>query len=74
MESGSFNAATSVSGWRHAWKEVFIDPTAATAKAIVDTAYKGKRGTRIGMRLSDVREAKIFANELREMAGRGEPR
>ncbi|KAF8317443.1 hypothetical protein DL93DRAFT_571776 [Clavulina sp. PMI_390] len=62
MERGSFNHDTSVSGWRHAWREVFVDP----ANLADARAYKPVR-----MRLSDMREAKLVANELREMAGRG---
>lgn len=62
MENGTFHAQTSVSGWRHAWKEVFVD-------ANQPAALKDKLPVR--MRLSDAREARLFANELREMAGRG---
>lgn len=62
MENGTFHAQTSVSGWRHAWKEVFID-------ASQPTVTKDKIPVR--MRLSDAREARLFANELRDMAGRG---
>lgn len=63
MEQGSFNAQSSVSGWRHAWKEVFIDSN--------NQNVTSRNTIPARMRLSDVREAKIFANELREMAGRG---
>lgn len=72
MESGSFNATTSVSGWRHAWREVFIDSTNASGVRSTEGPIRvGNSTGGIRTRLSDVREAKIFASEVREMAGRG---
>lgn len=74
MEQGTFHAQTSVSGWRHAWKEVFaLDPAnkaAVAASSSQATPIQAADRT-VRMRLSDAREAKIFAHELREMAGRG---
>jgi hypothetical protein len=62
MEQGVFHSQTSVSGWRHAWKEVFLDTrnSSTTSDAVP-----------LRMRLSDAREAQMFTRELRDMAGRG---
>lgn len=62
MERGAFNTETSVSGWRHAWKAVFVDTSDQSLN---------RNGVPVRMKLSDAREAKIFVSELREMAGRG---
>lgn len=62
MEQGVFRSQTSVSGWRHAWKEVFLDTR---------NPWTPRDAVPVKMRLSDARGAQAFAKELREMAGRG---
>lgn len=62
MEQGVFHSQTSVSGWRHAWKEVFLDTRNSPMPRDAVPAR---------IRLSDARKAQMFAKELRGMAGRG---
>lgn len=71
MESGAIHS-TSVSGWRYAWREVFLrtrDGGASTFSSALSNGNGGAHST--PLKLSDIREAKLFVRELRAMCGRG---
>lgn len=64
MEQGVFHPERSVSGWRHAWKEVFsrsqypLQPSSGTEARI--------------QQIREMREVRDWVHEVREMAGRGD--
>jgi hypothetical protein len=64
MEQGVFHSEKSVSGWRHAWKEVFLR---------TESPLRPSSGaeTRV-QQIREMREVREWVREVREMAGRGE--
>ena len=65
MERGVYHSEKSVSGWRHAWKEVFrnTEPTVAVGNV--------KEKTQAPQTIKEIREIRNWVKEVRGMAGRG---
>lgn len=64
MEQGVFHPEKSVSGWRHAWKEVFRGTQGP------DVSPPIRKEDRIRS-MREIRELRGWVHEVQEMAGRG---
>ncbi|KAF9507604.1 hypothetical protein BS47DRAFT_1377883 [Hydnum rufescens UP504] len=63
MEHGVFHPEKSVSGWRHAWKEVFLR---------TESPLRPSRSAEARVQqIREMREVREWMHEVREMAGRG---
>ncbi len=65
MGRGVYHPEKSVSGWRHAWKEVFRE----TEPTVVVGNMKDKSQAR--QEIKEIREIRNWVKEVRAMAGRG---
>lgn len=73
MEQGAFHPEKSVSGWRHAWKEVFIRSSeSAQASAAAAAEHMPSASNSRLKNVRDMREIRSWVGEVRSMAGRGE--
>ncbi|KAF8329791.1 uncharacterized protein EI90DRAFT_3155208 [Cantharellus anzutake] len=68
IERGVYHPETSVSGWRHAWKEVFRG-TKPLQSAEASSNVRAKEQAR--QTHQEIREVRSWVKDVREMAGRG---